>query len=100
MLIPLLRGRDTPRRSAMAQWTRTLATDCHELLSMVLPLADHELDFLERLNGRGEVVPDVLTEDQRMRDIIRSHPGLLWKAQNVRQYRGGASDSHRPVGDA
>jgi predicted nucleotidyltransferase component of viral defense system len=100
MLIPLLRGSDTPRRSDMAQWTKTLATDCHELLSMVLPLADHELDFLERLNGKGEVVPDVLTDDQRMRDTIRAHPGLLWKAQNVRQYRGSASDSHGPAGGA
>ena len=100
MLIPLLRGSDTPRRSDLARWTKTLAMDCHELLSMVLPLADHELHFLERLNGKGEVIPDVLTDDQRMRDIIRAHPGLLWKAQNVRQYRGGASDSHRPAGDA
>ena len=54
---------------------------------MVLPFADHEREFLERLNGKGEVVPDVLTDDQRMRDIIRAHPGLLWKAQNVQQYR-------------
>jgi hypothetical protein len=100
MLIPLLRGGDTPHRSDLAQWTKALATDCHELLSIVLPLANHELDFLERLNGKGEVVPDVLTDDQRMRDIIRTHPGLLWKAQNVRQYRGGASDRHRPPGDA
>lgn len=100
MLIPLLRGSDTPRRGDLAQWTKTLATDCHALLSMVLPLADHELDFLERLNGRGEVVPDLLTDDQRMRDIIQTHPGLLWKAQNVRQYRGSASDSHGPAGGA
>ena len=88
MLIPLLRGRDTPRRSDLAQWTKTLIADCHELLAMVLPLADHELDFLDRLNGKGEVVPEVLTDDQRMRDIIRAHPGLLWKALNVRQHRG------------
>ena len=38
-------------------------TDCHELLSMVLPLTGHEREFLERLNGKGEVVPDVLTDD-------------------------------------
>lgn len=90
MLIPLLRGRDTPRRSDLAQWTKALATDCHNLLSMVLPLAEKELEFLERLNGKGEVVPDLITDDQRIRDIIRAHPGLLWKAQNVRQHRGTA----------
>ncbi len=90
MLLPLLRGRDTLQRTDLAQWTKTLATDCHDLLSMVLPLADNELEFLERLNGKGEVAPDLITDDHRIRDIIRVHPGLLWKAQNVRQHRGAA----------
>ena len=54
---------------------------------MVLPLADQEREFLERLNGKGEILPDVLTDDERLRDIIRTHPGLLWKALNVHQYR-------------
>ena len=88
MLIPLLRGSDTPRRSDLAQWTKTLTADCHELLAMVLPLTDREREFLERLNGKGEILPEVLTDDDRLRDIIRKHPGLLWKALNVRQHHG------------
>lgn len=87
MLLPLLRGNETPRRSDLAQWAKALIADCRELLSMVLPLAEHELDFLERLNGRGEILPEALTRDDRLRDIIRTHPGLLWKALNVKQYR-------------
>jgi len=87
-LLPLLRGNDVPRRSALPQWTKTLAADCYELLAVVLPLADHEREFLERLNGKGEILPEVLTDDHRLRDIIRTHPGLLWKALNVQQYRG------------
>ena len=88
MLLPLLRGNHTPRRSDLAQWAKAHIADCRELLSMVLPLAKREQDFLERLNGQGEILPEALTEDQRLREIIRTHPGLLWKAQNVRQYRG------------
>ena len=99
MLLPLLRGREAPSRKDLAKWTQALMTDCRELLSMVLPLAAHELEFLERLNGKGEVVPDLITDDQRIQDIIRAHPGLLWKAQNVRQHRGAASGSDRS-GDA
>ena len=99
MLLPLLRGQDTPSRKDLAKWTQALMTDCRELLSMVLPLAAHELEFLERLNGKGEVVPDSITDDQRLRDIIRVHPGLLWKAQNVRQHRRAASDRDRSGGD-
>ena len=90
-LLPLLRGKETPRRNDLAQWTKTLAADCHELLSMVLPLADREREFLERLNGKGEILPEVLTDDHRLRDIIRTHPGLLWKALNVQKYRGTAT---------
>ena len=100
ILLPLLRGRETPNRKDLAKWTQALMTDCRELLSMVLPLAAHELKFLERLNGKGEVVPDLITDDQRIQDIIRAHPGLLWKAQNVRHHRGEASDTYWAGSDA
>jgi len=88
MLLPLLRGNETPLRSDLARWTKALITDCHELLAMVLPLTDREREFLERLNGKGEILPEVLTDDKRLQDIVRTHPGLLWKALNVRQHRG------------
>ena len=55
---------------------------------MVLPLTDQEGEFLERLNARGEIVPNLLTDDERLQNIIRSHPGVLWKAVNVRQHGG------------
>ena len=80
MLLPLLRGHDTPRWGELAQWTQALVSDCHELLSMVLPLADREREFLERLNGKGEIAPEVLTDDDRLQNVVRMHPGLLWKA--------------------
>ena len=93
MLLPLLRGNETPQRSDLPRWTKALIADCHELLAMVLPLTDREREFLERLNGKGEILPEVLTDDERLRDIIRTHPGLLWKALNVRQHRGLETNS-------
>ena len=89
MLRPLLRGHETPGRRDLAEWTQALTADCRELLSMVLPLSDHEREFLERLNGKGEIAAEVLTDDQRLRDVIRTHPGLLWKALNVQQHLKG-----------
>lgn len=88
MLLPLLRGQDAPRRDDLTQWTRGLVSDCHELLAMVLPLTNQESEFLERLNARGEIAPDLITNDEGLRNIIRMHPGLMWKAVNVRQHRG------------
>lgn len=97
MLLPLLRGNNTPRGGELAKWTRALTSDCHALLSMVLPLADHEQQFLDRLNGKGEIAAEALTNDQRLQNVIRTHPGLLWKALNVQRYIKGEKASS--VGD-
>ena len=56
-LVPLLRGQETPRRSDLAEWTQALVSGCREFLSVVLPLADEEWEFLECLNGKGEIRP-------------------------------------------
>lgn len=90
--IPLLRGHETPRRGDLTEWTRALVSDCRELLSTVLPLANQERESLAQLNGKGTILPEALTDDHRLQDIIRTHPGSLWKAQNVRQFRGGADE--------
>ena len=54
---------------------------------MVLPLTDQELTFFELLNARGQIVPELITDDGRLQNIIGAHPGLQWKALNVRQHR-------------
>ena len=56
-----------------------------------MPLIRSELEFLTLLNEQGEIVPELLTEDVRMQSLIRAHPGLRWKAQNVREHRGWKS---------
>lgn len=87
-LVPLLRGEGAPARKDLKQWTSNLVTDCKELLSIVLPLEPQEREFLDRLNDRGEIVPELLTADSGFQAVIRSHPGLLWKALNVRRHQG------------
>lgn len=87
-LLPLLRADLAPPRSRIADWTRQLVADCRDLFSVVLPLTAKEREFIERLNERGEIVPELLTDEPALREIIREHPGLKWKAQNVREHRG------------
>jgi hypothetical protein len=53
-----------------------------------MPLQESEIEFLTRLNESGEIVPDLITEDEEERRIISVHPGLLWKALNVRRHTG------------
>ena len=59
-----------------------------DLMAAVLPLAPNEREFIERLNRTGEIAPDLLTGDRVMTSIIRDHPGLRWKALNVRKHHG------------
>lgn len=87
-LIPLLRTHTTPTRQQIALWTERLVRDCRSLLSGVLPLNAKETEFLDHLNERGEIVPELLTDDENLQATVRSHPGLLWKAVNVHKHGG------------
>lgn len=57
-------------------------------MSVVLPLRAEELEFLDRLNDQGDIAPQILTADKDLQSTIRAHPGLKWKALNVRKHRG------------
>jgi hypothetical protein len=85
-----------PAKPDIAAWTETLVRETRELMAAVLPLAPHELEFLERLNGTGDIVPEVLTGDSAMQAILRDHPGLKWKALNVKKFLGVVADNQEP----
>ena len=88
-LIPMLRLDIRPAKAEIATWTETLVRETRELMAAVLPLATHEIEFLERLNGAGNIAPEFLTDDTTMQAIIREHPGLKWKALNVKKRLSG-----------
>jgi hypothetical protein len=87
-LLPLLRSNAEPSRTQIIEWTERLVADCRQRLTAVLPFTATEREFLDRLNERGEIAPELLTEDKGLQATIRSHPGILWKALNVRKHRG------------
>jgi hypothetical protein len=88
MLVPMLRADLAPPKAEISAWTQALVDDCRHRLSAVLPLAPNEVEFLERLNDRGDIAPELLTNDPGMQAIIREHPGLRWKALHVKKHRG------------
>jgi len=90
-LVPMLRSDVAPARGEVAAWLDKLVAECRERLAIVLPLRAHELEFLERLNGAGNIAPKVLSDDAVMQAVIRDHPGLQWKALNVRKRLGVAA---------
>jgi len=92
LLIPMLRGDVAPARDQIVEWTAQLVSDCKDLLSILLPLEAKEREFLDRLNDHGEIAPELLTDDARLQGVIRAHPGLLWKALNVKKHFGPSRD--------
>jgi len=75
-LVPMLRDDVRPKKGEVEAWTEALIRETRELMSAVLPLVDHEREFLERLNGAGDIVPELLTNDPVMQAIFHDHPGL------------------------
>ena len=97
-LVPLLRAGRGPARADLAAWSEALAAESREFLSAVLPLRPEEREFLEHLNERGEIVPELLTGDVALQQLLREHPGLRWKAHNVRRHRGLEEEGGNPGG--
>jgi predicted nucleotidyltransferase component of viral defense system len=87
-LVPLLRADRAPAKREVAVWAGKLVAECRERLALVLPLRDHETEFIRRLNDQGEIAPELITADPAMHATLREHPGLIWKALNVRMHRG------------
>ncbi len=89
-LLPMLRRDLRPAASDVERWTSDLIEETRALLGILLPLAENEVEFLERLNGRGAIEPSLLTNDADLQQRIISNPGLKWKALNVKKHIDGA----------
>lgn len=87
-LLPMLRSDLVPAKPQVDAWTTSLVADCRRLLHVVLPLHENEREFLDGVNDRGEIQPDLLTDAARLRAVIAMHPALAWKAMNVRKFHG------------
>lgn len=87
-LLPVLRDDMAPARDQVVEWANRLVEEVRDRLSVVLPLASHEREFLDALNDRGEIRAELLTTDAVLHETLQGHPGLNWKALNVRRHRG------------
>ena len=88
-LIPLLSASAIQQIGRDEHWAKRLVEECRTAMRLVLPLRSSELEFLERINGDGEIQPELLTTDAEMQNKIAVHPQLLWKAMNVKQHKIG-----------
>jgi hypothetical protein len=86
-LLPLLRiprGTEQPRA---LNWSEQIQVECRTALEPLLSFSDEEVEFMNRLLDHGEIEPDLITGDNELSARILAHPGLKWKAMNVRKHR-------------
>jgi len=85
-LIPTLRAAGIERMQ-QDHFSKSLVTDCRNLLAGLLPFTENEMEFLNRVLDKGEIDSELLTDDADLQDRIKRHPLLEWKAMNVREFR-------------
>lgn len=87
-LIPTLRLDVSKKRDQALEYGKKLMEQCRQALSLVLPFTENESEFLDALLERGEIIPDLLTADAQLQELIRRQPLLEWKSLHVRRHKG------------
>jgi len=87
-LAPVLRSTATDNIRDPEKWASGLVEDCRQAISIVLPFTEREREFLDWILDRGEIEPSLITTNKEMAKRTRNHPGLQWKALNVREFKG------------
>lgn len=85
-LIPVLNRKELQQHA----WINQLVSKCQEAMSSILPFSKAEQAFLDLLLNKGEIEPSLITDDTAIQQKISIHPGLLWKAQHVKKFKGTA----------
>ena len=89
-LLPVLSIEEVNSIDDVKQWAEQLQDDCKKALKFLFPLTDKEKEFIESINKYGEIKAELLTDDQDLQSIIRSHPAIQWKALNVKKFKKSA----------
>ncbi len=87
-LVPVLSRDVVPAGEDTHRWIEQLVHECRERVGLILPFEDREREFLEQVNEKGKIAPELLTEDDELAARIRQHPQLLWKVKHVREHKG------------
>ena len=87
-LIPLLRAEARPLDGDPDRLAAQLTQVRQTVAFTLLVWRKNEREFLDRLMEKGEVAPDLLTNDPALRERVAAQPMLRWKALHVRRHRG------------
>ncbi len=87
-LTPVLRIDEPGYVREPERWASRVVEECRQAISVVLPFTQREREFLDHILDHGDIDPSLITDDEEMMKKIQNHPGLQWKALNVKQFKG------------
>lgn len=90
-LLPMLRQNESPASLDPELLHEEIRGQLEGVAERLFRWSSAESEFLSRLHDEGELDATILHSDPTVQQRIQTQPMLLWKAQNVRQHRIGAS---------
>jgi len=84
-LIPVLRIAGAPEAQEREKYADDLVADCKRLMAPLFPLRQNERDFVTALRDAGELLPELLSKDNKFVERAKVHPGLLRRANMSRK---------------
>jgi predicted nucleotidyltransferase component of viral defense system len=85
-LTPVLRQDEAPNLEAMK-------SNAKKILDQILKRTEKEREFLDSFLENGEYKPELLFEAGQAQ-LLKKHPAVLWKLQNLRKFKGFDKDGN------
>lgn len=85
-LVPMLRSEEKESIDDIEKWINTLAAETRRFVGSLVDFTQKETKFLQKVNERGVIDPELLTTDKSLHPRIKNNPALRWKTKNVREH--------------
>ncbi len=87
MLLPVLRTAQLEDKKSISAWSENIIRTCKQNLGDLISFKKNELEFLKGVLDNGEIIPELITQEERLIKSINKHPVLLWKCINVQEFK-------------
>ena len=78
-LIPVMHQLSVSRNPReLNKWATEIINELRQQLSNILPLAEHEEFFINKIRNDGIISPELITNDQKIMQKITDHPAIKW----------------------
>lgn len=93
-LFPVLKQKEISRKKIhIEKWANQLLSELRESLSIILPLQKSELDFISLIREKGEIKPELITDNKSLIEAILMHPLVKWNAMKANATNNSQNNS-------